>query len=406
MKFTYKAAKPNGDVYQSAGEFADKYALYTAVRGVGDTVLSFTPEKHKGRSFSVEDMLPFGKNVSLYEKIIFARNLGSMLSSGLSLTRALSVLERQAKPKSAIRKITVSINEQVNRGQTLSQALSTYPHIFSALLVSMVKSGEESGSLADSLKVVSTQMEKSYLLKKKIKGAMMYPAIIFTIMIGIGVLMLVYVVPSLTQTFKDLNVELPATTQFIISVSDILQNHYLLLISALVLLVIGFMSGMRTTLGKRWFSYVTLHTPIVAPITRESNSAQTTRTLSSLLSAGVDVVHAMEITAGVTQNVFYQEVLAHSSETIQKGLPISRVFIDNPAIFPVFVGEMAAVGEETGRLAPMLLEVATYYEGEVEQKTRDMSTVIEPFLMVFIGAVVGFFAISMLMPTCSLVNAF
>lgn len=406
MKFTYKAAKASGEIYQSEGDFADRYALYNAVREAGNTVISFDEVKSKMTLDSLIAKLPIGKKVSLYEKIIFARNLGSMLNSGLSLTRSLSVLERQAKPKSAIRGIVVALNEEINRGKSLSQALSQYQETFSSLLISMVKSGEESGNLAESLKVVSTQMEKSYLLKKKIKGAMMYPTIIFTIMIGIGVLMLVYVVPSLTETFKDLNVPLPATTKFIIATSDFLQAHYLLLIGILGLLFSGISFALKTAWGKRCFGYITLHTPIVAPITRESNSAQTTRTLSSLLSAGVDVVHAMEITAEVTQNVYYQEVLAHSTETIQKGLPISQVFIDNPKIFPIFVGEMAAVGEETGRLAPMLLEVATYYEEEVEQKTKDMSTVIEPFLMVFIGVVVGFFAISMLMPTYSLVNAF
>jgi type IV pilus assembly protein PilC len=313
-----------------------------------------------------------------------------MLNSGLSLTRALSVLERQAKPKSAIRKIVAALNESVNKGKSLSQALSEYGDIFSSLLISMVRSGEESGNLSESLKVVSTQMEKSYLLKKKIKGAMMYPTIIFSIMIIIGVLMLIYVVPTLTQTFKDLHVSLPASTQFIIAMSDFVQNHYLFLIFGVFGVIFGISFGKKTAIGKRWLSYTTLHIPIISAITRESNSAQTTRTLSSLLSAGVDVVHAMEITAEVTQNVFYQDVLAGSTETIQKGLPISQVFIDNPKIFPVFVGEMAAV----------------YYEEEVEQKTKDMSTVIEPFLMVFIGAVVGFFAISMLMPTYSLVNAF
>ncbi|MEN9614211.1 MAG: hypothetical protein RLZZ347_518 [Candidatus Parcubacteria bacterium] len=406
MQFTYKAAKANGEMYESHGEFADRYALYNFVRQAGDTVISFDEAKKKMTLDSVIALLPIGKNISLHEKIIFTRNLGSMLNSGLSLTRALSVLERQAKPKSTLQHIIISLNEHINRGKSLSQALSEYSNIFSSLLISMVRSGEESGTLSESLKVVSVQMEKSYLLKKKIKGAMMYPSIIFSIMIGIGILMLVYVVPSLTATFKELHVELPWTTQLIISTSDLLQNHYLILLSIFVALVVGITVGLKTATGKRWFSYVTLHMPIIATITKESNSAQTTRTLSSLLSAGVDVVHAMEITSEVTQNVFYREVLAHSTETIQKGLPISQVFIDNPKIFPVFVGEMASVGEETGKLAPMLLEVATYYEEEVEQKTKDMSTIIEPFLMVFIGAAVGFFAISMLMPTYSLVNAF
>jgi len=402
MLFKYKAQKKDGEVYENSGDFKDRFALYSELKEKEEMVLSVKEieKKEDGTKFSLES---FTSRVSLHDKILFARNLGSMLTAGLALTRSLSVIEKQTKNKK-LKNVISSLLAEINRGKSLSQALKFQGTVFSELFISMTKAGEESGSLAESLKVVASQMEQTYLLKKKIRGAMMYPAIILSIMVILGILMLVYVVPTLTGTFKELNIDLPASTQFIISFSDFVTNHTLLGVIILVVLIAAGLLVSRQKWGKRGFDFTLLHFPIVASLVKEVNSARTARTLSSLLSAGVPVVDSLNITGDVLQNSYYKEVLRRSAEVIQKGVSISSVLAESPKLFPVFVVEMTSVGEETGQLASMLMQVATYYETEVEQRTKDMSTIIEPFLMVLIGAGVGFFALSMISPMYSLVD--
>jgi type IV pilus assembly protein PilC len=247
-------------------------------------------------------------------------------------------------------------------------------------------------------------MEKSYQLKKKIKGAMMYPSVIISVMVVIAILMMIYVVPGLTKTFTELKVPLPASTQLVINVSDFMSNNSILTFVILIAIVVSFIMLLRTKIGKRSFDYIVLKIPVVGTIIKEGNSAQMSRTLSSLLSSGVDLVMAVRITGEVLQNSFYKDVLIRSEKIVEKGEPLSTVFMAEQKLFPIFVGEMMNVGEETGRMAPMLVGVATFYENEVDQKTKDLSTIIEPVLMVFIGSAVGFFAISMIKPIYSIMN--
>ena len=326
-----------------------------------------------------------------------------MLNAGLSLSRALSIIERQTKNK-GLKKITASLSESVSQGKTLSEAMKDHPQVFSKLLVSMVGAGEESGSLAESLTIVSVQMNNMYKLQKKVKGAMLYPAVIIVVMFIIGILMLIYVIPGLTKTFKEVNVELPMSTKAVIFISDFLGNNAITAFMGTVLAV-GILYGWtRTKRGKRFLDFLTLHLPIISGIIKETNSARTSRTLSSLLSAGVPVAQALSITGDVIQNSYYKEVLKESEESVEKGDSISSVFVKSDRLYPIFVGEMINVGEETGNMSKMLMEVALFYENEVSQKTKDMSAIIEPFLMVFIGAVVGFFAISMITPMYSIMD--
>jgi len=342
--------------------------------------------------------------VKTTEKISFAKNLGGMIEAGLPLSRAISVMERQMKNKK-FKGILVSLREEVARGKAFSEALGGYPKVFSKLFVSMVKAGEESGTVSDALKMVADQMDKTYTLKRKIRGAMMYPAMILVIMIIMAILMLMFVVPTLTSTFKELNVELPLSTQLVIGTSDFFQNQGLLALGLLIVLVGGIVMFVRTKKGKRAFDWLFLHLPIFKTIVKETNSARTARTISSLLSSGVDMIVSLEITQDVLQNSYYKNVLKDASKRVEKGENMSVVFGDFDKLYPVFVAEMTSVGEETGKLSEMMGRVAEFYEKDVEQKTKDMSTVIEPFLMVFIGAAVGFFALSMLTPMYSLVDA-
>jgi len=312
-------------------------------------------------------------------------------------------MEKQAK-KGKFQTVLQNINDQVSKGTALSDAMEDHPETFSNLFISMLRAGEESGNLSESLEIVGTQMEKTYLLKKKIKGAMMYPAVILVAMVIIAILMLVFIVPTLTATFTELNVDLPVTTQLIIGVSDFLRNNAIATLFGIVaFFVLGGMF-LKSKKGQRTLDFVLLHTPIISDITKKINAARTARTLSSLLSSGVEFTTAVGIAEDVMQNSYYKTILKQAGEVIVKGGNISEVFSQHEKLYPLFVGEMAAVGEETGKLAEMLFEVAKFYEEEVEQKTKDMSTVIEPFLMILIGGGVGFFAISMMSPMYSLAD--
>lgn len=400
-KFKFKAVNKAGEKVEETREAADKFALYRDLRKDGLSIVS--TEEISSRRFSFGSFSLFGK-VKMVEKIIFAKNLSAMLEAGLALSRALSIMERQTKNKK-LKEVLRSLEENINKGNTMSDGMAKYPKVFSSLFVSMVKAGEESGKLAESLKIVGMQTEKSYQLQKKVKGAMIYPSIIILLMLAIAILALVYIVPTLTETFKDLNVELPFSTRVIIFTSDFLRNNVILVFISIVALVVGFLFATKTKITKRFFDWGVLKIPIIGNVVKEVNSARTARTLSSLLTSGVDVVVALGITGEVLQNSYYKEVLLQAEEAVKKGIPMSDVFSKYENLYPILVSEMISVGEETGKVSEMLLNMAIFYENEVEQKTKDMSTIIEPFLMIFIGISVGFFAISMLAPTYSLVDA-
>lgn len=402
-KFYITAVTKDKDTYDETIEANDRFSVYREIRERGDHVVEIK-EEGKESIFSLSFINNALNRVSDDEKVILARNLSAMLEAGLTTSRALAVMEKQTK-NPRLKSILGSLIADVRRGTNLSAAFSKFKDVFPALLISMVRAGEESGKLSESLKVVALQMDRSSRLKKKIKGAMLYPGIVLMAMVGIGVLMLIYVVPTLTQTFQELGSELPPTTQAVISVSNFLSANPLLTLVLLVAFFLGFILALRTPRGRRIADFVMLHTPIVKNLVMETNSARTARTISSLLSAGVDVVLSIAITKDVVQNSFYQEVLSEAEKKIEKGEPLSETFQAYPNLYPPLVSEMIAVGEETGRLSPLLKEIANFYEESVEQQTKDLSTIIEPFLMLIIGSAVGFFAISMIAPIYSLSNA-
>ena len=403
MKFSFVAKKIDNSIYNSVFEGESKNELFDFVKKAGDILVSYEIKKENKLSLFVENILNIFNHIKIIDKIIFARNLANMIDAGLSLTRSISVMEKQIKNKK-LKDIYKNINLDISSGKTFHDALKRYDHIFPAVFISMVKAGEGSGNLADSLRSIASQMESTYKLQKKIKGAMIYPSVIFFVMILIAIVMMIFVVPKLTATFKDLNSELPASTKFVIFVSDFLRNHYILLPILVLILMIIVYSIMHTKSGKNVFDKVVIKLPIFGGIIQESNSAKTARTMSSLIGAGVDLIQSVDITSEVLQNNLYKGVLKRVKDNVEKGKPMSEVFENNEKLYPIFVAEMINVGEETGKLSSMLQGVANFYENEVDQKTKDLSTIIEPLLMVVIGLAVGFFAISMISPMYNVMN--
>lgn len=399
--YKYKFIK-DGEEYEETKEFSDKGALYGAVRSGKGSIISAEEVGAKKSSFA---FFSLKKKIKPQETITFAKNLAVMIDAGLSISRALLVLGKQSRNKKFI-EILNGIGTSVSGGETLSKSLGAYPKVFSSLFVSMARAGEESGKLSYSLKIVADQLEKNQTLSKKIKGAMIYPSVIVSVMLVIGVILMVYMVPLLTETFKGLNIALPLPTRIIIAMSDFLKANIIVVLVSVAALIFGFIAGLKTQKGKDSLDFVTLHLPMIKTMAKEVNAARTARTLSSLISSGVDIVGAIGITSNVLQNHYFKNLLADTAKKVEMGELLSvSLSNENSKLYPIFVSEMLAVGEETGKTADMLNNIAVYYETEVDQKTKNLSTIIEPFLMILIGIVVAVFAVAMMLPTYSLVDA-
>ena len=401
MEFSYKSIDAQGVQIEGRLEAADRFSVAKEIRSRNQTPVS-VQEVATRNGFGARFERVFAR-VSLHEKILFTHNLSGMLSAGLPLYRALEVQKKQTQ-NPALAEILDGLLAAINSGGTLSGGLAKYPNTFPMLFVSMVRAGEESGNLAASLKEISSNLDKSFTLNRRVKGALMYPMVIISAIIVIGVLMLIFVVPTLTNIFKQFGTTLPRSTQVVIDISDFVSGHPIGFPLGVIAIAGGIFILVKSKFMKRTNDKIALILPGVGAIVQEVNAARTTRTLSSLLASGVEMTRAISITRDVLQNSYYKDVMDLANAALQRGEVLSSIFKAHENLYPVMVGEMVAVGEETGKLAEMLGEVATYYEEEVDAQTKNLSTIIEPVLMVVIGAAVGFFAISMISPIYGLVN--
>lgn len=401
MKYRVTLKHADGREEKRTMEAASRFAIYSEVETEGATVVQVQEGGARFGSLNRLSAIQIGSGVKMEERITFTKNLSAMLTAGLSLSRALSVIERQSTNKS-LKRIVSDISEKVKTGQAFHETLALHRNVFSDLFIAMTKAGEESGTLADALKVVARQMDRSHSLNKKIKGAMIYPSIILVAVVLIGILMLIYVVPTLSNTFRELGVELPAATKAVIGASDFMAAHPFLVLSLFAIVVVGFFMFTKTRVGSSMVVAASLHIPVIGELVKETYSARAARALASLLSAGVEMLSALKIAAEVVGEKKFSSVITEAETRVRKGEPLSATFNDYPKLYPVFISDMIAVGEETGKVADMLGQVAEYYESDVEDRTKDLSTIIEPVLMLFIGGVVGVFALSMISPIYSL----
>lgn len=403
MLFSYKAKSKEGAIILGTMEAVDRFSASRDLRSRDISPISINEKKENSfPGLAIFDNI-FSK-VSAGELIILTKNLSGMLKAGLSLGRALSVLEKQTK-KPVLNKILLSIFADVNSGETLSTALSKFPNVFSTLFVSMTRAGEESGNLSGSLSEIGLNLEKSHSLNGKVKGALIYPGVILSAMVVIGVLMFAFVVPTLANTFKELGVTLPTSTRVVIWFGNFFSNNLLLTFVLIIGLGFGLFKLVRAKFMAKYIDYVVIRLPVIGNLAKELNTARTARTISSLLNSGVSITRAVEITEDVVQNIYYKQVLREAKIGIEKGANFSLIFQENSNLYPIMMSEMIEVGEETGKLADMLLQIAIFYEEEIENKTKNLSTIIEPILMIFIGAGVGFFAISMISPLYSILDS-
>lgn len=402
MKFFYTARSRTGETVTGTQEAGSEAELGDFLKQKGETLLFAEKEKSGGiGSYDVGAILDFIRGIPRIEKILFTRNLSVMVSSGMPLNRSLQTLARQTNSPT-FRAIIMEIADEIAKGKGFGETLKKHPDVFSEIFISMVMVGETSGNLEEVLKILSEQMEKDNETRSQVIGSLIYPGVIITAMLGIGIFMMVYVVPQISGIFKEMNMELPVMTQFIVGMSDFLQVYWYYAIAGLAALVYFLRMGLKTKGGKKIFARVLLKLPIAADIVKKVNAAQISRNLGSLLESGVSLTRSLEILGDTTPNYFFAESLKEAKVGVEKGLTLSQVLIKYPDLYPPMVLEMVAIGEETGALTDLLVKVATFFEREVSQITKNMTSIIEPVLMVIIGAAVGFFAVSMLQPMYSL----
>jgi type IV pilus assembly protein PilC len=403
MKFRVVVAKEDGKTEERVIDAPSRIDVYKTVEQEGGKVRSITD----GAGVKVPRWLTMsiGKPVRRQEIVVLAKNLSAMLSAGLSLARALSVAERQSS-NPRLRHIVEALEESVRAGSSFHEALAQHRNIFSDLFVAMTKAGEESGGLAAALSVVALQMEHTDALSRKIRGAMIYPAIVLSAVVVVGILMMVYVVPTLVNTFKSLGAQVPLATRIFIAISNFMVANLTLVIAGVVVFIVAIVLALRSRMGKNVTVALALHLPVVGELVQETYAARTARTLSSLLSSGVPVLEALAVTKEVVGAHVFTRVIAEAEANVQKGQAMSLAFIDHPDVYPIMMSDMASVGEETGKSADMLAQVAAFYEQDVELRTKDLSTIIEPIMVLIIGAAVGVFAVSMIAPIYSLSSAF
>ncbi len=342
--------------------------------------------------------------VPLAEKLFFVQHLNIMLKAGISLSSSLKTLAKQTSNKK-FSFIILDISANVEKGLSFTESLKSHEKTFGQLFINMIESGEISGKLEEVLRQLYIQMKKQHELLSKIKGALTYPLVILVAMTGIGIFMMMVVVPKITSMFKDLNAELPVATKALIAISNALVENgiYVLIGSAIIISLL--VKILRTATGKYALEIILLKLPVFSPIIKKINLAKFSRTISSLLKTDIMIIKTFQITAKVMGNLHYRRALIQMSHEIQKGGPIHGIVEKEEKLFPPVVSQMIAVGEETGELENILEELAEFYEGEVKEIMNSLPSIIEPILMIILGVVVGGMAVAIILPMYSLTTA-
>ncbi len=390
--YAFQAVDLAGTPAKGEVEAANKQAVADQLKARGLIVVDI---KDKGGSKEIS--LAFMERVKAAELTIMSRQLATMVSSGMTLLRALYVLESQTEAKK-LKATLVAVRKDVEAGLLFSDALARHPKVFSPLYVAMVGAGETGGLLEDSLLRVADQLEKDDSLRRQVKSAMIYPSVIITFALIVMFALIAFLVPVFAKIFKDFGGKLPAITQVTVAASHILTGQWYLIIGAAVAGAVGFLRWKKSSWGRPQWDAFRLRTPFkIGDIVQKVALARWSRTLSALTSSGVPVLQAIEITGKTAGNVVVERTMGAVLESVKAGGTISGPLKEAP-VFPGMVAHMVAVGEETGALDSMLAKVADFYEDEVAASVKALTSILEPVMIVFVGAIVGFVVISMYMP--------
>lgn len=403
ITFVYTAREKSGVITEGTIDAIDRdeAAHKIAERGMVPVTLK---QKSKKLSLDIGALFKKIRGIPALEKVVFARQLATMINAGLPLSQALHILDAQTQNEK-MRKVTKDLAKDVEGGLSFSGSLAKHPRVFSTLFVSMVKAGEVGGFLDNVLERLASQLEKDHELNAKIRGAMIYPAVILAAMLGVATLMLILVIPQLAALFKDAGVELPLPTKILILLSDFLIKGWFIAIPLVLFLLYLFRRFLRTKKGKELFDRVILKMPVFGGLTKKISLARFNRMLGSLMFSGIAVIDALEITAQSIGNTKYGKAIEEIAKKVRVGVPVAEPIKTNP-LFPPLEGQMLAVGEETGTLDKILERLAIFYENEVDRIVNNLTTILEPLIILVMGVGVAFLVISLILPVLQLSTTF
>lgn len=394
--FEYKGRTLAGNTVAGEMQAKDRQELERLLRGRRILVSQVSKKP-------TEIKLSFGsKKVAKVDVSRFTRQFSTMIGAGLPMVQCLEILGSQAE-RPEMRRIVNEVRESVSSGTTLSEALSKHRKVFDELYTNMVEAGEVGGALDTILVRLAVYREKADALVRKVKGAMVYPAVVVVVAVGVTAAMLTFIVPVFAKMFEGLGAELPAPTQVVLNISHFLQDYYLVMIVGMVAAALGFRFWLKTDGGKLSFDKFMLKTPLFGPLIRKSAVARFTRTLGTLLQSGVSILDALDITAKTAGNKVIQNAIRKSVLSIAEGDTITAPLKES-GVFPPMVTQMIHVGEKTGGLDDMLGKIADFYDEEVDAAVSALTSIIEPVIIVFMGAIIGGILIAMYMPMFDIIG--
>lgn len=397
MEYSYIATDKSGIKQKGVIEANSQKEILAYLRANNLTTLSIRPlVAKKSLSFSYFNRV---KNADI---VIFTRQLSSMILTGLTLIEALNILKKQNNsPK--MQAIVNDVIDRVSEGNSFSQALENHKEVFSEVYIALIKAAETGGLMDKILERLADNLEKSEDLKKRVRSALFYPAIIMTGVVLVIAIMNIFVIPQLGGLYENLNLELPATTKFVLAFSDFFRQFFPLIILGLVGFVFLYKRMSKSEDGKKIIDKLKLKIPVFGRIIELGVLDEVTRTLSLLVSSGTSIIEALQITAKVANNYWYKRAMNESATLVEKGISISNAFT-NQNIFPQIVLQMTKVGESTGKIDESLLKVSEYFERDLDIKVKTLTTSIEPILIITLGVSVAFLIISVITPIYGLIS--
>ncbi len=402
-KFEYRAKDSDGKVKKGTIEAPTQTAAATALRGKGLSPLSLSETVAASSGLKKEIKIPgLTDRVKAKDVAIFSRQFATMINAGLSLLRSLSILSAQTENKT-LSDIIDLVKADVERGTSLSAAMEQHPKAFNQLYTAMVKAGEVGGVLDDTLLRLADTLESQVALRSKIKSAMMYPIAVFGLVIFIVAAMIIFVVPMFEALYADLGGELPAATKFLLFLSKLVTTYWWAVIIVTVGSLVAFKRWIATTGGRATFDAIKLKLPIFGNLIHKTAIARFSHTLAALTKTGVPILQAMDIVSDTAGNAVVARAVQDVKASVAEGESIAAPLKDHP-VFPPMVVQMIAVGEETGALDTMLEKVGDFYDSEVEAMVEGLTSLIEPLLIVVLGATVGGMLIALYMPMFNIVN--
>ena len=343
------------------------------------------------------------KSVKSKSLQIFSRQFATMINAGLNVVTALHILEDQTDDN-YLAVVLGEVRADVEGGSLLSQALARHPKVFSRLYVSMVEAGEAAGILDEVLDRLAVQIEKDANIKRRVKGAMIYPAMIVSFASLVLTAMLLFLIPVFERLYQELGGHLPMLTQTLINASDLLRARWYVIFPGIALVIFSFFRWKRTEHGRRNWDRFKLKIPMkIGDVVLKVTMARFSRTLSTLVAAGIDIIKALEITGSTAGNWVVEDALRGVRERVSAGVPIAQPLVEHP-VFPPMVGQMVKIGEETGELDAMLGKIADFYEEEVDASISALTSIIEPIMMIGVGIMVGTIILSMYLPMFKLLT--